>query len=99
MESDSKTLPETNAVPDPALNPAPETGAPELPLETPAGPKPPGAIRENIASLIATAVLALFFTTFLTQAFEIPSESMEDTLLAGDRPFGNKLSFSPSSKC
>src|SRR5436309_5877097 len=55
----------------------------------------PGAFRENFASLVATAVLALFFTTFLAQAFEIPSESMEDTLLVGDRPFVNKLSFAP----
>lgn len=57
----------------------------------------PGPLRENFASLVATAVLALFFTTFLAQAFEIPSESMEDTLLVGDRPFVNKLAFAPSS--
>src|SRR5258708_2088036 len=58
----------------------------------------PGPVRENFASLVATAVLALFFTTFLAQAFEIPSISMEDTLLVGDRPFVNKLAFAPPSK-
>ena len=62
-----------------------------------AAPNRPGPVRENFASLVATAVLALFFTTFLAQAFEIPSESMEDTLLVGDRPFVNKLAFSPQT--
>src|SRR5713101_3873959 len=55
----------------------------------------PSAFRENFASLVATAVLALFFTTFVAQAFEIPSESMEDTLLVGDRPFVEKIAFAP----
>jgi signal peptidase I len=55
----------------------------------------PSAFRENFASLVATAVLALFFTTFVAQAFEIPSESMEDTLLIGDRPFVEKIAFAP----
>ncbi len=66
----------------------------ELPV---AGPPESGAFRENVAALIATAVLALFFTTFLAQAFEIPSESMEDTLLVGDRPFVNKVAFAPAT--
>src|SRR6266850_2380234 len=66
-------------------------------VEPSADANKPGAVRENFASLVATAVLALFFTTFLAQAFEIPSESMEDTLLVGDRPFVNKLAFAPST--
>ncbi len=65
--------------------------------EKAAEPNRPGPVRENFASLVATAVLALFFTTFLAQAFEIPSESMEETLLVGDRPFVNKLSFAPKT--
>lgn len=68
------------------------------PVDQPFVPSEPSAFRENVASLIATAILALFFTTFLAQAFEIPSESMEDTLLVGDRPFVNKLSFAPKTK-
>src|SRR5579862_379803 len=72
----------------------PAEQAAETPSEKPAEA---GMIRENVASLLATAVLALFFTTFIAQAFEIPSESMEDTLLVGDRPFVNKLSFAPST--
>lgn len=51
--------------------------------------------RENFSSIIVTAILALFFVTFTAQAFEIPTESMEDTLLIGDRPFVNRVSFAP----
>jgi len=60
----------------------------------PAEPKR-SAFRENLLSLLSTAVLALFFVTFVAQAFEIPSESMEDTLLVGDRPFVEKVAFAP----
>src|SRR5438128_12264381 len=55
----------------------------------------PGSLRENFGALLGTAVLAVFFTTFLAQAYEIPSVSMENTLLVGDRPFVNKVSFAP----
>lgn len=50
-----------------------------------------GAITE-VALVVATAlVLSLLIKTFLIQAFSIPSESMEDTLLVGDRVLVNKL--------
>ena len=52
-------------------------------------------LRENFSSIVVTAILALFFVTFTAQAFEIPSVSMEDTLLVGDRPFVNRVSFAP----
>ena len=39
--------------------------------------------------------LALFVRTFFIQAFRIPSESMEDTLLVGDFLFANKLLYGP----
>ena len=35
----------------------------------------------------------LFIITFILQAFEIPSSSMEDTLLIGDHVFVNRCSF------
>ncbi len=62
-----------------------------------AAPQKHSALRENFSSLVATAVLALFFTTFVAQAFEIPSESMETTLLIGDRPFVEKVQFAPAT--
>jgi len=39
----------------------------------------------------------LFIITFVMQAFEIPSSSMEDTLLIGDHVFVNRVQFAPKS--
>ena len=58
----------------------------------------PSVWRENFSSIVVTAILFLFFTTFTAQAFEIPSESMEDTLLIGDRPFADNVVFAPPTK-
>lgn len=51
--------------------------------------------REYLESLVVTVILALFGTTFLIQAFKIPSSSMEDTLLIGDHLMVNKVSYAP----
>lgn len=45
------------------------------------------------APLIVTLVLALFATTFLAQAFKIPSASMVPALLVGDHLLVNKFIF------
>jgi signal peptidase I len=50
-------------------------------------------LREYVDSLLVTVILALFGTTFLLQAFKIPSSSMEDTLLVGDHLLVNKFVF------
>ena len=44
-------------------------------------------------SLLVTILLALFGTTFIVQAFKIPSQSMEPTLLVGDHLLVNKFVF------
>ena len=51
--------------------------------------------REYLESLVVTVILALFGTTFLVQAFKIPSSSMEDTLLIGDHLMVDKVSYAP----
>jgi signal peptidase I len=51
-------------------------------------------LREYFESLVVTVILALFGTTFVVQAFKIPTPSMEDNLLVGDHLLVNKFLFS-----
>jgi signal peptidase I len=50
-------------------------------------------ISEYLESLLVTVILALFGTSFVVQAFKIPSQSMERTLLVGDHLLVNKFIF------
>jgi signal peptidase I len=52
-------------------------------------------LREYSEIIVLAVALALFVRTFFVQAFRIPSESMEDTLLVGDFLFANKLVYGP----
>jgi signal peptidase I len=63
--------------------------APEKPKETTA---------EFIASMASVLVTGLFIITFIVQAFEIPSSSMENTLLIGDHVFVDRVRFAPTTK-
>lgn len=57
--------------------------------------KPRETTVEFLASLAGVLVTGLFIITFVVQAFEIPSSSMENTLLIGDHVFVNRVQFSP----
>ncbi len=61
----------------------------EKPRETPV---------EFLTSLASVLVTGLFIITFIFQAFEIPSSSMENTLLIGDHVFVNRVRFAPPSQ-
>ncbi|HUI73612.1 MAG TPA: signal peptidase I [Candidatus Acidoferrum sp.] len=50
-------------------------------------------VSEYFESLLVTVILALFGTTFVVQAFKIPSPSMEPTLMVGDHLLVNKFIF------
>jgi signal peptidase I len=54
-----------------------------------------GAVTEVVVVVATALVLSLLIKTFLIQAFSIPSESMEDTLLIGDRVLVSKLTPGP----
>lgn len=55
------------------------------------------AARDYLQSLVVAVILALYATTFLVQAFKIPSGSMEDTLLVGDHLMVDKVSYAPAN--
>ncbi len=75
------------------------TGESRLPTKTkkeikkPAKPKE--TLPESIASIASVFVAGLFIITFVVQAFEIPSGSMENTLLIGDHVFVDRLTPAP----
>ncbi|MBA3239677.1 MAG: signal peptidase I [Acidobacteria bacterium] len=59
-----------------------------------AGP-PRSLLREYFESGVVTIIMALFFMTFVAQAAEVPSASMENTIYVGDRFLINKFIFAP----
>ncbi|MFB3915497.1 MAG: signal peptidase I [Terriglobales bacterium] len=60
----------------------------EKPRETPP---------EFVASMAGVLVIGLFIITFCLQAFEIPSSSMENTLLIGDHVFVDRITEAPTT--
>lgn len=78
-----------------------EAGAQEHPLPVAAPPVPaPAAAPQrglySLQSLSGTIVIAVFVITFVVQAFQIPSESMEKTLLIGDYLLVDKAHYGSS---
>lgn len=61
-------------------------------VERPATARP---LRDRADPILAAIVFALFARTFLFQAFEVPSPSMEKTVLTGDRLLVNKFLYAP----
>src|SRR5258708_6040567 len=86
-------MPDESVVQDP-LTATPE---PVAPAEAPPSSEPLHenytTLSEYLESLLVTVILALFGTSFVVQAFKIPSPSMEKTLLVGDHLLVNKFIF------
>ncbi len=53
---------------------------------------------ESLASICTVLAIGLFVMTFIFQNFEIPSGSMEKTLLIGDHVLVDRISFAPPSR-
>lgn len=61
--------------------------------------KAPPPLQESFLRVwIPTLVAALFIITFVVQPFDIPSASMENTLLIGDHLFADRVRLSPPPK-
>lgn len=56
-----------------------------------------GVLRETALILVTALAISLVIKTFLAQAFYIPSASMHDTLVEGDRVLVSKLTPGPFS--
>lgn len=59
---------------------------------------PERGLRERADPVLAAIVFALFARTFLFQAFEVPSSSMEKNVLTGDRLLVNKFLLAPAAR-
>jgi signal peptidase I len=70
-----------------------ENAAPSVPTPRPQQAATNQGLLPSIQSLLATVIIAVFVISFVVQAFQIPSESMEDTLLIGDYLLVNKLRY------
>ncbi len=102
--------PEPAPLPIQQETPVPEStsDAPILPTDSPAAMPAVATAQRHVASsfgadligsmqsLMGTVVIAIFVITFIVQAFQIPSESMENTLLVGDYLLVNKLCYGGS---
>jgi signal peptidase I len=58
-------------------------------------PRKRSFVRELPVTVVGALLVSLLIKTFVLQAFMIPSGSMEDTLLVGDRVLVNKLADKP----
>ena len=66
--------------------------------DSPKPEKPRETTPEFIASVALVLVVGLFIITFNLQAFEIPSSSMENTLLIGDHVFVDRVTLAPKTR-
>jgi signal peptidase I len=87
-----ETPPETPFETSDAAIPEP---MPLAPLRVAFRPPSRSVARESWEALVVALIIALFGTTFLIQTFQIPSNSMEDTLLIGDHVMVDRLSLAP----
>ncbi|HZD94499.1 MAG TPA: signal peptidase I [Candidatus Sulfotelmatobacter sp.] len=59
--------------------------------------RPKETLPESIAGIASVLVVGLFILTFVVQHFEIPSRSVEKTLLVGDHVFVDRLTTTGKS--
>ncbi len=77
--------------PDQLIEPIPAEAQTAHPLPE----RPRDGVLASVQWLAGTVVIAIFAITFALQAFQIPSPSMENTLLVGDYLLVDKIHFAP----
>jgi signal peptidase I len=105
-ETGNQFAPETQPTASPSADveapTLPETAAPVSVTEPPPIPasdrnhEPDTGWVGTVQSLLVTVIIAVFVITFIVQAFQIPSESMENTLLIGDYLLVDKAHYGPA---
>ena len=63
-----------------------------------AGRRKQSLVREYYEAILVAVIFALFVRTFVFQAFQVPSGSMEKTVLIGDHMLVNKFIYAPHSE-
>ena len=94
---------EQASAPQPALQPGaqeqPAADATQLPPQDPVLSAPNSGSDhgpQGIQFVISVLVIVVFMITFVVQAFRVPSESMENTLLIGDFLLADKMHYANS---
>ncbi len=109
MEQEQPQIEAAGSVPESATVPPHAEGAPSAEAAQSTASEPSGAAPTpqnqsdgevegwlaTAQSLLVTVTIAVFVITFIVQAFEIPSPSMEKTLLIGDYLLVDKTRFGP----
>ncbi len=67
------------------------TGEPAAPEQSESGNSLLNAVKEIVIVLVCALVLSVLVRTFLVQAFYVPSQSMENTLMVNDRIIASKI--------
>lgn len=85
---------------EPEILAAPETALEEPLQPTPQAPQPPrkSHIRDYFEQALVTVIIALFLMTFIAQAVQVPTGSMQNNIHIGDHLFVNKFIFGKPTK-
>jgi signal peptidase I len=90
-------VPNTEPIVGASSEPALEPNVEPRPVVVTRKEEEPSGWVDSVQSLLTTVVIAVFVITFAVQAFQIPSESMENTLLIGDYLLVDKLRYGGGS--
>ena len=92
-QDDPGTLASARTSESEAAEVAEDQSAPRGSTSAPAAKKTKSFLRELLTIVVAAATLTLVVKAFVVQVYRIPSASMENTLLIGDRVLVNKLIY------